>query len=289
MRAKWIFGALAIAVFFCLNARGFGDDQPTPEVKPTFKKMMVLIFENIDYQDALSQPSFARFARDGALLKSFYAEVHPSQGNYVALVAGDTYGVLSDDVVNLDVRHLGDLLEARGKNWKVYAEGYPAGGCFTGATTGTYARKHNPFMSFTNVSGDPARCAAHVVPASELQTDMEHGTVPEFSLYVPDMNNDGHDTGVAFADRWFGGTFMPLLKDPRLMQDMVVVASFDESSFFGGNHIYTALYGDSVIPGGSTTTRYDHFSLLRTIEDTLDLGTLGQKDAQAVAISGIWR
>ena len=49
--------------------------------------------------------------------------------------------------------------------WRVFAENVPLG-CYTGATasggpdgSGTYARKHEPAISFTGISSEPTRCA----------------------------------------------------------------------------------------------------------------------------------
>ncbi len=74
------------------------------------------------------------------------------------------------------------------------------------------------------------------------------------------------------------------------MKDMLLVVTFDEDDkSTSNNHIYTAVYGDSVQPGSVSQNAYTHYSLLRTIEDTLGLGTLGQNDASAAPITGIWR
>src|SRR5712691_2845401 len=67
----------------------------------SFKKVLIVIFENTAYQGAVSQPFFAKFAKEGALLTNFLAETHPSQPNYLALVSGDTHGVISNNKVNL--------------------------------------------------------------------------------------------------------------------------------------------------------------------------------------------
>ena len=255
---------------------------------PSFKKVFVVVFENTNYKDALNQPNFKKIASEGALLTGFMAEEHPSQGNYIALVSGDSFNIKSDRPVNLDVRHLGDLLEAKGLNWKVYLEGYP-GNCFTGTSTGRYVRKHNPFISFKNIQSDSARCNAHLVNANQLQADIQANRVPEFSLYIPDLDNDGHDTGSAYADSWLGKTLVPLFKNPVFMRDLLFVPTFDENDGLGANQIYTALYGDSVIPGSTSSTRYSHYDLLKTIEDTLGLGDLGRKDAKASSITGVWK
>src|SRR6185503_13744968 len=103
--------------------------------------------------DAVKMPYLAALAKRGALLSNDHAEVHPSQPNYIAMIAGSSHGVDDDRRVTLDERHIGDLLEEHGLTWKVYAEDYP-GHCFLGSSRGLYARKHVPFPSFKNVQTD---------------------------------------------------------------------------------------------------------------------------------------
>jgi hypothetical protein len=254
-----------------------------------FKKVLIVIFENTDYQRAVSQPFFAKFAKDGALLTNLLAETHPSQPNYLALVSGTTHGVTNNNKVNLNARHVGDLLEAKGKSWKIYLEDYP-GNCFTGASSGKYARKHNPFISFLNVQQDAARCNAHLVGSDTFQTDAQSGNLPDFSIYVPNQSNDGHDMGVGYADCWFSSTFGSLLQNPTFMQGLLVIATFDEAKGKGAkpNRIYTALRGDMVKSGAQFPAQASHYSLLKMIEDAFGLGNLGRGDARASEITGIW-
>jgi hypothetical protein len=196
-----------------------------------FQKVFIVVLENTAYGDALAQPFLASLAARGALLTNFFAEAHPSLPNYVALTAGSTYGLTSNADVTLDVSHVGDLLERAGRTWKAYAEGYP-GNCFLGSSAGTYVRRHVPFLSFRNVQTDPARCQ-RIVNASALASDIENGTLPDYSVYIPDLNDNGHDTGVAFADQWLARTFGPRLQDSRFTDGMLFVVTFDESSRVG--------------------------------------------------------
>jgi hypothetical protein len=78
------FATFTIAPF----SQAFAANTPKPE--PHFQKVMIVVLENADLQEALKQPGFAEFARHGALLNRFYAETHPSQPNYIALISGDT-------------------------------------------------------------------------------------------------------------------------------------------------------------------------------------------------------
>ena len=249
---------------------------------------MTVVLENTNYEAALQQPFLASLVSRGVLLTHYSAEAHPSQPNYIALISGSTFGVASDANVDLDKRHIGDLLEAKGLQWKVYAEGYP-GNCFLGAAAGAYVRKHVPFLSFKNVQNDRARCT-RIANASVLVSDVRDGKLPEYSLYVPDLKNDGHDTGVAYADRWLSTTFSPLLQDPRFTKGLLFIVTFDESKsyLFGGNHVATILLGDAVKPGTILDANYDHYSLLRLAEDVFGLESLGQGDAQATVIIG-WK
>lgn len=252
-----------------------------------FKKAFIVILENTDYKDAVKQPFMSRLAAEGALLEQMYAVARPSQPNYIALTSGSTWGVATNKNVDLDVRHIGNLLEEKGMSWKLYADGYP-GNCFLGAYKGKYGRKHVPFLSYKNVQNDPARCA-RVVNAEELKTDLENEALADVSFFIPDDNNNGHDTGVAFADRYLEKTFGPLLTDERFTRDMLLVVTFDESSYLTPNRIYTSFWGAGVRPGTKNSARYTLYSLLRTIEDAFGLGTLGKRDAEARPITGIWQ
>jgi Phosphoesterase family len=276
-----------IAILLLSIALAYGADTGSQSVS-RFDKVMIIILENANYRDALAQPFLSNLTKRGALLSEFYAEARPSLPNYIALTAGTTASLTSNAPVSLDLHHIGDLLEAKGKTWKVYAEAYP-GHCFLGERSGTYVRKHVPFLSFENVQKDPSRCA-NIVEASVLASDIATGSLPDYSLYIPDEKNDGHDTGPAFADRWLAQAFGPLLNNQAFMKGLLLVVTFDEAANDDPtNHVFTALVGESVLSGSVSKTPYTHYSLLRTIEDGLSLGTLGKKDASAFSIVGVWR
>ncbi|MHB2027076.1 MAG: alkaline phosphatase family protein [Elusimicrobiota bacterium] len=297
--ALWIFfggGIKFIALAAALaSLAGFPRAAAAGKAPPRFRRVMIVVFENTDFKRALAQPFMRRLAARGALLTDFYAETHPSQPNYIALVSGSPHGVTGDDPVTVRAKNVADLLQARGKTWKAYAEGYP-GRCFLGARAGAYARKHMPFLSFADIQDSPARCA-RVVPAAELSRDIARRSLPDYMLYIPDLNDDGHDTSPEYADGWMSGRLGPLIKNPEFMKGTLLVLTFDEDSRGrddrgrdrNHNRICTVLYGDMVRPGSSSNRRYDHYSLLRLAEDAWGLGRLGSGDAGADSISGVWR
>lgn len=255
--------------------------------QPSFKRVFIVILENTDAADALRQPFMGRLASEGSYLNRYSAITHPSQPNYIGLTSGSTWGFYSDRPITLNVRHIGNLLEEKGKTWKTYAEGYP-GNCYLRPSKGAYGRKHVPFLSYRNVQEDKARCA-RVVNSDELKKDIEAGTLPDYALYIPDDKSNGHNTGVVYADCTMAKTFGPLLEDKRFTEGTLFIMTFDEGTRRRGNLIYTVLWGDSVVPHYRSDTRYTHYSLLRTIEDAFGLGTLGKNDAEAQPITDVWR
>lgn len=251
--------------------------------------IIIVVLENTDYKDAIKQDFLGTFAHKGALLTESHGVRHPSQPNYIALVSGSTHGVDSDNNVDLDVAHLGDLLEGAQKSWKVYAEGYP-GNEYLGATYGKYARKHVPFLSFTNVQKSSARMA-NIVPAWQLYLDQKYNALPNFSLIIPDLDNDGHNTNVERASDSMETFLGSILNDPEIMKDTVVIITFDEDAdkFTQVNHIYTAFTGAGVIQDIKSMNKYNHYNILRTVEEIFQLGTVGQNDQTAMPITEIWQ
>lgn len=277
--------SMILSGIVCLNAAS--SSAAVENSVPHFKKVFVVVLENEGAEESLAQPFLQDLAKKGAYFNNFHAVSHPSQPNYIAMTAGSTFSIFHDGRVDLDVRNLADLLEEKGKTWKVYAEGYP-GHCFLGASLGKYVRKHVPFLSFRNIQTQPDRCA-RIVEAPQMVADLVSEGLPDFSLYIPDLDQDGHDTGVAFADEWLKRSFGPLLRNPEFMKDMLFIVTFDEAGWLSSNQIYTAFYGESVNPGQVSQTRYDFYSLLRTWEEGFGLGSLDQQDALATPITGIWR
>lgn len=249
-----------------------------------FDHAITVIFENTNYSNAIRQPFLKKLADQGALFSNFSALTHPSQGNYIALTSGSLNGVLNDKNVDINSTNIIDLLEAKKLTWKVYAEDYP-GNCFTGNVKG-YVRKHNPFISYLNIQKNLNRCS-NIVNASQFDMDIKNGSLPNYVFYIPNLNNDGHDTNVTFADNWYSQKFSSLVKDPQLMKNTILVTTFDESGVSLKNQIYTSIVGGPVKPG-TFADSLNTYSLLKLFEENWSLEDLGRSDKTAVSIPPIW-
>ncbi|MGY1661928.1 alkaline phosphatase family protein [Geodermatophilus sp. SYSU D00705] len=242
--------------------------------------VVVVVFENEDATDVVGSsdaPYLTSLARSGADFTDAHGEVHPSQPNYLALFSGSTQGVEDNDCpVELTGDNLASQLLAAGETFVGYAEGLPRPG-YTGCESGDYARKHNPWVNWTDLPDSVNQ------PFSAWPTD--HAQLPTVAFVVPDLCNDMHDCGVDVGDAWAEDNLGPYV-EWATAHDSLLVMTFDEDSGTDDNHIATVVAGAGVVPTRSDQ-RIDHYDLLRTIEDMYGLEPLGEA-ADAEPITGIW-
>ncbi len=289
MRLAVVAVLAAVAAATCAGATLSAPRTETRSV-PRFRHVILIVFENHEVGDVLGNPdapTFNRLASTYATISRYNAVAHPSLPNYLALVSGSTQGIDSDctDCV-VDGRSLADTLAASGKTWKTYAEGLPNIG-FTGASSGRYAKKHNPFVYFRR-NLTPARLQ-RIVPLSRFASDVRARRLPAFSLVIPDLCHDMHDCDVATGDTWLGAFVRPLLHGSALRNSVVFVV-FDEGTtdVGGGGRVAAVALGPLVRHHAQSAAPNNHYGLLRTIEGGLGLPLLG-RSAGARPIVGIWR
>jgi hypothetical protein len=281
-RLTFIF--VVVGCFAC----GSGSEQNASAPLTTtygFERVLIVVLENQNYEDAIANSYLGSLAKQGASFSDFHSSFHPSYPNYLAMVDGKRGQPTSNNQINLNEETIADLLKAKGFTWKNYAEGYP-GHCFTGSSFGLYARKHVPFMSFIQVQQHECE---NIVPSSQLAQDLKNNSLPNYMFYSPNLDNDGHDTGLAFASKWLQSFLEPLRQNQAFMKGTLIVVTFDESA--GGpndtNHIYTVFLGDMVKPG-TYNENYNHYNVLRTIEDNFGLSTIADGDSAAKPVTNVW-
>ena len=174
-----------------------------------------------------------------------------------------------------------------------------------------YATWHNPFVYFHSILDDPARCAQHVVNFDHLAKDLQHANAtPNFVFIVPNRCHDGHDApcksgepgGLISADMFLRRWVPRILASPAFRQDGLLVVTFDEGADAvaccgeqglpygpppgmygdGGGRTGTVLLSPFIKPGTVSATPYNHYSLLRTIEDIFDVSHLGYAAASSL-------
>ncbi|MFF3693714.1 alkaline phosphatase family protein [Streptomyces sp. NPDC002221] len=250
---------------------------------PTPDHVLVVVFENHAYDQVIgssSAPYINSLKSGGASLPASYAETHPSQPNYYAMFSGSTQGITDDSCVTpgfSSAPNLASELIAAGKTWASYNETLPSQGS-TKCTSGKYAQKHNPWFGFSNVPTSSAYTFA--------QFPTDYTKLPQVSYVVPNLCSDMHDCSVSTGDTWLKNNLGAYATWAKTHNSLLVV-TFDEDNRLAGNRIPTVLYGQPVTPGSSSSATYNHYNLLRTIEDMYGTGHAGQA-ANSTDITGIW-
>ena len=247
--------------------------RPTPPpVSGSIDHVVVVWLENHEASaiTASSMPYLYGLSTTYGRADRFYAVSHPSLPNYLAFWSGSTQGVNDDGTYNFGGASLSSQMAAAGRSWRTYAQDYPAGGCSTGSSyssgsdgpgvAGTYARKHNPAMSFTSVSGNASQCA-NIQPLARFDPKVN------VAFVVPNLCNDAHDCSLKTADTFLKG-FVPEVTGASTWAHTLLVISFDEGSTGtnGGGRIFTVVMRPG-LSGVVSSTAHTHYSLLRTIEE----------------------
>jgi acid phosphatase len=257
---------------------------PPAETLPDFSHVFIIVMENHEYGRIIGNPSapyLNSLAQTYGLATNYYAITHPSLPNYLAMVAGSTFGIASDCTqCFVTAPTIADQIERSGRSWKAYLEGMPSP-CYLGSSSGKYAQKHNPFVYFDGLRNDRSRCAAHVVPFSQFSDDLG-GSVPDYVWITPDMCNDMHDCSVSTGDAWLHSVVPSILNSSAYRSGGAVFITFDEGStgagccgVAAGGQVATLVISPMAKDAFQSTVAQTHYSLLRTIEDSWHLGHLG--------------
>ena len=226
-------------------------------------------------------PYINGLANSYGLATQYYGVSHPSLPNYLAMTAGSTFGITSDCTTCwVGATNLADQIEAGGRSWKAYLEGMPSA-CFVGDAY-PYMQKHNPWIYYNDIRTNAARCSAHVVPFTQLGTDLASGSVPNYVWITPNMCNDMHDCSIATGDSWLRCQVPAILNSAAFRNGGVLFITWDEGSTnagcctnAAGGRIVTLVISPLARTGFQSSVAETHYSLLRTIEDSWNMPRLG--------------
>ena len=258
-------------------------------------------------------PFMRQLAQEQGLATLYFGVAHPSLPNYLALIGGDDFGVRDDrpscfaaDIAPSTAcnKIAGDSLvgqlKAAGLSFAIYAESLPETGSLVTIAPGgdegaLYAQKHNPVPYFEKLATD-SDARGLIKPYSALAADLAT-TAPSVSLIVPNQCHDGHglpncrnrEQLIADYDAFVRDAVNAIRASKNWTSRSAIVITFDEGANrryaeapvsdiarnAGGadNHIATIVVTRCGAPSRDAT-RYDHFSLLATIEDGLGLPRL---------------
>ena len=261
----------------------------------TYNHIFVIVEENRSYNDIIGDhnaPNINAWASTYGSATEYFGAIHPSEGNYVAMVGGNSYGI-ADDALWMNHRvnqpNIVDQLEQAGLSWKGYFENLPSPG-YTGmfADGELYAAKHNGFLNFDDINGNPTRLNK-LVPYTTFTQDLAANTVPNFSFIVPNQCDDMHgltqcrnnQTNIQVADSWAATTVAAIRRSQAWRTgNNAIVLYWDEGvspqgccdADPGGGQVPAIVITNNGPRGVTDGNPGNHYSMLATIQQAFGLG-----------------
>ena len=258
--------------------------------------IVMVMEENTGYTSVVrntsSWPNLNNLIANGALPTRYYANTHPSIGNYFMLTTGQ---VLTNDDNSTHVWNVDSIarrLLAAKIPFRIYAEDITRG--YVGGNTGLYVIRHNPFAMLSDIANNPQVANQCIWPFSQFAADLANGNLPAFSFIVPNIADDAHSGPALVADLWLQkNVVLPLSNNPAFTPggNGLLIVEFDEAATsdtsYGGGHVSPVFWGPLAKTGytQTSTTIYQHQSMLRTIMNLLSLPNPPGVAANAPAMS----
>lgn len=267
---------------------------------PAAGHVVVVLEENHSYGSIIgnsSMPYVNALASKYGLAVNYYANTHPSIGNYLMLSTGQIITNSDGYTGTVSANNMVRAFLTAGVSWKSYAESLPSVG-YVGGDVYPYVKHHNPFAYFTDVVNSSTE-KNNIVPFTQFATDVANGTLPKFSFVVPNMHHNMHDCPTsgttctdsqkaAAADNWLKTNMAALLASADFQKDGLLIITWDEGfstdTAHGGGHVATVVVGPKVKPGYRSSTFYQHQSLLHTVMAALGAGSLAPSSAVSASL-----
>lgn len=236
---------------------------------PASRHVFLVMEENHSYSSVIgsaSMPYLNSLANKYGVATQYYANTHPSIGNYFMLSTGQIITNNDSFCATLTQDNIVRRLLTAGKTWKAYAESLPDAG-YTGCASGYYVKRHNPLAYFSDVANSSQKY--NLVPFSKFASDLINRNLPNYSFIVPNLIHDAHDGSLGAADSWLKTNIAPLIASATFQKDGILIIAFDESfdtdKQHGGGHVATIVIGPRVTPHYKSTNFYQHQNTLRTL------------------------
>jgi acid phosphatase len=273
-----------------------------PAGLPVYDHVVIVVEENKDYEQVAGQsaaPYLNRLRTEGASLTRMYAEEHHSQGNYFWLFSGSNQDVGFNDVIPAEPitkSNLGEQLSGAGRSFAGYSEDLPAIGS-TVNKADLYARKHVPWISFSNVPNGKKVANSANLRFKDFPPDFTK--LPTVSFVIPNLINDMHNGtipgSITAGDTWLRTNLDGYYQWAKQHNSLLIV-TFDENDHgpsgltdpaattpAGRNRIVTIFAGAKVKKGDFAEGKgVTHVNVLRTLEAMYGLARAGAQQPLAL-------
>ena len=256
---------------------------PEPNHINGIETVFMILMENHDWS-TIKDSTYCPYINKTLLPMASYCTqyysppgVHPSEPNYLWLIAGTNFGIRDDGLPNVNrlssTATLFNQLDQAGISWKTYQEDISGTNCPV-ASTGKYVARHNPFVFFDSVSANLDYCSNHVRPYPELAGDLTADRVARFNFISPNLTNDMHDIAAGSpssrlqGDNWLSREVPKILASPAFIRAGALFIVWDEGTADSDGPMGMIALSPRARGGGyNNKIYYTHSSLLRTLQD----------------------
>jgi acid phosphatase len=274
-----------------------------PPGLPVYDHVVIVVEENKDDVQIINSSAAPYINQtlkaEGANLTRMFAEEHHSQGNYFWMFSGSNQGVGFYDQIPsrpISASNLAQQLIAAGRSFKGYSEDLPKIGSTVNGS-GLYARKHVPWVSFSNVPNGTTVPTSSNLTFKDFPGDFKD--LPTVSFVIPNLIDDMHDgripASIQAGDTWLRQNLDAYYQWAK-QNNSLLILTFDENDHGPAgltnpgasrpakqNRIVTILAGAHIKPGDYTEGNgVTHVNLLRTLEAMYGLPKSGAQQPLAL-------
>lgn len=283
---------------------------------PISQHVILVVDENTSFSTAFTtstnagMPWMTNEGKTYGYANNFFSDISGSLLDYLYLASGSAEAAFhctgdacffpgtttKDPITDENIFH---LLGSQGISWKLYAENYlNAGGTVntpdwsstSGKTTHYYAR-HNPAVWYDYVLTNTLGSEGQVVDFEQFGIDLQNGTLPRFSIIIPDGTYDRHDGTLSQADTFLKDTLTPVLNqsDFQTGGSGLLIITFDNGDGDNAGQIFTGLIGPNIKSAFVSNASYKHENTLRTMLLSLGIQTYPVSSSVPGAMTDFFR
>jgi hypothetical protein len=253
--------------------------------------IMLIVLENRESNEiigASQAPFFNELAAKYGFAAQSFGRTHPSLPNYLELISGTTFGITSDcESCQVTGDNLATQLQSAGIAWGAYFQNMPYRCYLEDSYQGLYAKKHNPFIYFKNLSEQSDMCD-NLQPYGNLLSQIANSSAPDFIWVTPNLCNDGHDCPNAAIDSFLSSFVPTVMKSTWFANNAAIIITFDEGAsdlgccrYADGGHIATIVISSEIHKHLISNTPVDTPGILSSIESVYNLPKLNEANNPA--------
>lgn len=285
---RYSFTLIAAAFLLCMAI-------PLSAQVPISQRVVLVVDENTSYSTVhpSGMPWLVSEGDANGYATNYFSNTNGSLTDYLWLASGSDEGcngnncngnpIMSDNIFR--------LMTNTPITWKVYALNYlNAGGTVTtpDQARGTlYFRRHNGATFYSDILSNVFGSQGQIVDFEQFPIDVANGTLPRYSIIVPDGTYDKHNGTLTQADTFLQDNLAGLLASPDFQTggSGLLIVTFDNGDNDDPGNIYTAMIGPNIQPHFVSNVHYQHQNALRTMLDSLGITTYPGASATAADMS----